>query len=159
MWEAIGSVLTSRNAAPVLVSLVVLSVVVLVAARLGWVQVRTRHVKVGGGERERDIIRRQVEHAHIYIASLEGKIDSGKFGGFKTKYILERVFDEVVGWITFNHLSLDPVYIGIKQSEITSLVYTLGVGEVYRSPEFRERMCRWTREIIEQLIRIREVHE
>ena len=86
------------------------------------------------------------------------KADETKYNGYFTKYILERVYDKVVEWITFNHLTLKNEYIEIKQEEICSLIYGLGIGEEYKTPEFKKRICNWTREVIEHLVQIREVY-
>lgn len=161
MWEAIGNALTSENATSIFVTFIILAIVFFIAVKFGWVKVKTSCLSIGDDERERNIIRQQVEWAHIFITSLSGKItaDNSKFNGYFTKYILECVFDEVVDWITFNHLNTSSAYIQIKQDKICALVYSMNVREEFKSPEFHRRMCAWTKEVIEKLVQIREVYK
>lgn len=159
MWDAISKVLTSPNAWTTLLFLIVLLFVIVVMIKNGKFSINTRAVKIGGNETERTIIRQQTEWAHIYISSIETKISSepGKNNYF-LKYILERVFDEVVTWITYNHITTTSAYVEIKQDKISALVYSMGVGKEFQTPEFKARMNKWTKEIIERLVQIREVY-
>lgn len=162
MWEAIQNVLISRNG---LVIIVLVTVVILLAVRLGkhgLLKIHTRHVSIGDDERERTIIREQVDWTHTYLQGLVSKIQQVTpdlmYDGYFTKYILEIAFDEMVKWITFNHIIADEAYIKMKQDKICSLVYTYNVRPEFRTPEFQERMKRWVKEIIEHLIDIRKVY-
>lgn len=163
MWEAIKSILVSGNGGVVLVSVLFIFAVVCVAVKGGLVKIRTSHLEVGrvAHDDERAIIRQQIEWAHVFIMSLESKLDvnTERYNGYFTKYILERVYDEVVNWITFNHLSVDSDYINIKQDKICSLVYGLNVQDQFKTPEFKERMRRWVKEVIERLVLIRTVYK
>ena len=91
----------------------------------------------------------------MFIMSLRSKIitDESEYNGYLMKYILERCYDKVVEWITFNHLNTKNAYIEIKQEEICSLVYGLGVKEEFKTAEFKHRMQNWTQELIEHLVK------
>lgn len=160
-WESIGNVLTSANGAFVLITLIILLILFAIFVKLGIISIHTKNVSVGVDVDELNIVRQQVEWAHIYIMSLSSKIEDDKeqYNGYFTKYILERVYDEVVDWITFNHIRLDSDYISIKQDKICSLVYGFRVQPKFRTPEFKQRMCNWTREVIERLALIRQVYK
>ncbi len=160
MWEAIGSVLTNENTWMVLIFAAALAVVVLVCVRSGHLSFRSSKLRIGSDERERNIIRQQIEWSHLFIMSLRTKIgaDESRYSGYFVKYVLERVYDKVVEWITFNHLNLKNAYIEIKQEEICALVYGLGIQDEYRTPEFKKRMYAWVQECIEHLVHIREVY-
>lgn len=160
MWDAIKGVLTDTNAWQVLLFLVFLVVIVIIAGKKGLLSVKAKGIRLGTDENERNIIRQQIQWSHLYIMSLRSKFkaDETKYNGYFTKYILERVYDKVVEWITFNHLTIKNEYIEIKQEEICSLIYGLGIGEEYKTPEFKKRICNWTREVIEHLVQIREVY-
>ena len=160
MWEAIGGVLQSPNAGKVLFFL---SAVLIFSAGLivsGRVTIKTRHIRIGRAEQEREIIRRQVEAAHEFILSIEGKIDADttEYNGYFTKYILERVYDKVIEWVMFNHVSNSPMYVQDKQDSICNLVYTFAVKDEFKTPEFKKRMCAWTQELITRLVQIREIY-
>ena len=161
MWEAISTVMTSKNTWMVLVFLAVLIALIAFLAKVGLITIHTKAVKIGEDQKEREIIRQQVEWAHLFIMSLRSKIitDESEYNGYLMKYILERCYDKVVEWITFNHLNTKNAYIEIKQEEICSLVYGLGVKEEFKTAEFKRRMQNWTQEVIEHLVKIREVYK
>lgn len=160
MWEAISGILTDQNTWQVLFFCVFLVVAVILSGKSGLIAVKTKGIRIGVDEREREIIRQQVEWAHSFITSLRSKInlDEMEHNEYFAKYILERCYDKAVEWITFNHLNTKNVYVEIKQEEMCALVYGLGVGGSFKSPEFRKRICAWTRELIERLVQIREVY-
>ena len=160
MWEAIKAALTSDNAVVILVTVIFLVILFFAAVKFGWIAIKTSHVKIGAMEDERTIIRNQIEWAHLYISSLGGKIGQGEgYDNYKTMYILERIYDEVVNWITFNHITDKGNYIKIKQSALKSLVYGLGVKPEFKTPEFEKRMDGWTEDVINGLIDIREQYK
>lgn len=160
MWEAISSVLTSANAREILFFLAVLCVAAIVLIKTGTISVRTKHVRIGKAEAEREVIRRQVEAAHDFIMSIEGKIkaDNSQYNGYFTKYILERVYDKTIEWIMFNHITNSSLYVQDKQDTVCNLVYTFDVDEEYKTPEFKNRMCNWVAELIDRLIKTREIY-
>ncbi|MBO6300831.1 MAG: hypothetical protein J6N15_00140 [Ruminiclostridium sp.] len=159
MWEAIGSVLTNENAIAVLAFIMAAVLVVAFFAKIGLINVRTKSVRIGKDEKERAIIRRQIEWAHVYIMSLESKLIGNKKDDYFAKYILERVYDEVVKWVTFNHVATTGMYVEIKQEEVCALVYSFNINDEYKTQEFKKRMCNWTREVIERLVQIRELYQ
>ena len=159
MWEAISQVLTSANAWEVLIFLVAIVIFAIVLVKSGTVAINTKHLRIGQAEKEREIIRRQVEAAHDFIMSIEGKIpEKPEYGGYFTKYILERVYDKVIEWVMFNHITDTPMYVQDKQATICNLVYTFSISEEYKTPEFKNRMCNWTSELITRLVRTREIY-
>lgn len=160
MWEAISQVLTSANAWEVLIFLAVIVALAIVLVKSGTVAIKTKHLRIGQAEAEREIIRRQVEAAHEFILSIAGKIgaDTAEYNGYFTKYILERAYDKVIEWIMFNHISNAPMYIQDKQDTICNLVYTFAIRDEFKTPEFKKRMCAWTQELITRLVQIREIY-
>lgn len=160
MWEAISKVLTSANAREILFFLAVVLVAAIVLVKTGAVNIRTKHVRIGKAEAEREVIRRQVEAAHDFIMSIEGKIkaDTTQYNGYFTKYILERVYDKTIEWIMFNHITNSTLYVQDKQDTICNLIYTFDVGEDFKTPEFKKRMCNWVAELIDRLIKTREIY-
>ena len=160
MWEAIGKVLTSANAREILFFLAVVLVAAIVLVKTGAVNIRTKHVRIGRAEAEREVILRQVEAAHDFIMSIEGKIkaDTTQYNGYFTKYILERVYDKTIEWIMFNHITNSTLYVQDKQDTICNLIYTFDVAEDFKTPEFKKRMCNWVAELIDRLIKTREIY-
>ena len=160
MWEAISQVLTSANALGVLIFLAVIVIFAIFLVKSGTVAINTKHLRIGQAEKEREIIRRQVEAAHDFIMSIEGKInsDTSHYNGYFTKFILERVYDKAIEWVMFNHISNTPMYVQDKQDTLCNLVYTFDIGDEFKTPEFKKRMCNWTQELITKLVQTRELY-
>lgn len=160
MWETISTVLTSANAWQVLIFLVIAVFIFVILVKGGVIAIKTKHFRIGQAEIERETIRRQVEAAHDFIMSIEGKInaDTSHYNGYFTKFILERVYDKAIEWIMFNHISNTPMYVQDKQDAVCNLVYTFDIGDEFKTPEFKKRMCNWTQELIAKLVQTRELY-
>lgn len=160
MWETISTVLTSANAWQVLIFLAIAVFIFVILVKGGVIAIKTKHFRIGQAEQEREIIRRQVEVAHDFIMSIEGKIntDTSHYNGYFTKFILERVYDKVIEWIMFNHISNTPMYVQDKQDTVCNLVYTFDIRDEFKTPEFKKRMCNWTQELIVKLVQTRELY-
>lgn len=160
MWDAIARILTNANALLVLVFVTGFAFVLILLAKSGLVQITTGVFSLGADVKERDIIRQQVEWSHSYLMGLESEIKAEPiYGGYYTKYILERVYDEVIKWITFNHINIKSDYISIKQMRIKSIVYSFNIDEKFHSKDFERKLDRWTDELIRKLVTIREVYK
>lgn len=160
MWETISTVLTSANAWQILIFLAIAVFIFVILVKGGVIAIKTKHFRIGQAEIERETIRRQVEAAHDFIMSIEGKInaDTSHYNGYFTKFILERVYDKAIEWIMFNHISNTPMYVQDKQDTVCNLVYTFDIGDEFKTPEFKKRMCNWTQELIAKLVQTRELY-
>ena len=160
MWETISTVLTSANAWQVLIFLGIAVFIFVLLVKGGVIAIKTKHFRIGQAEVERETIRRQVEAAHDFIMSIEGKInaDTSHYNGYFIKFILERVYDKAIEWIMFNHISNTPMYVQDKQDTVCNLVYTFDIGDEFKTPEFKKRMCNWTQELIAKLVQTRELY-
>jgi hypothetical protein len=160
VWESISTVLTSANAWQVLVFVAIAVFIFVILVKGGVIAIKTKHFRIGQAEIERETIRRQVEAAHDFIMSIEGKInaDTSHYNGYFTKFILERVYDKAIEWIMFNHISNTPMYVQDKQDTVCNLVYTFDIGDEFKTPEFKKRMCNWTQELIAKLVQTRELY-
>ncbi len=167
MWEFFEKTLNGGNGVWIIVFMFVIILILWWLITKGKLGVKTTHVQIGGTSRESFyelmIIRSQTEAAHGFINSLEGKVAkiAGEllYGGYFTRYILERVYDEIIKWITLNHIELSEGYIICKQKEIKDLVYSFPVKDEFKTPEFEHRMDKWVQEMIERLLEIRRVYE
>ena len=160
MWKAISEILTSGNALQVLIFLMIIVALFVLLVKNGILAIKTKHLRIGQAEREREIIRRQVEAAHDFIISIEGKldVDINPCDKYFTKYILERVYDKVIEWVMFNNISNSPMYVQDKQETICNLIYTFPIGSTFKTPEFKKRMQNWTQELIARLVQMREIY-
>ena len=165
MWGAIAKILTNSNALLVLVFLVIFFLLFVLLARTGLVQIHTNSFRMGADTRERDIIRQQTEWAHIYCEGLRHTIDDmcksiQGYDPYVTMYILERMYSEVVEWITYNHINIESDYISIKQDKVKALLASLTVKpDIFTSKKFLSKVDEWTNEIIHKLVIIREVYK
>ena len=160
MWEAIKDILTSANAWFIVAFLVMLVILIVVLVKHGNVSINTKHFKLGKAD-EREIIRRQVERAKEFVMSIYGKIteDEMDINEYFIKYILERVYDKTIEWIMFNHITDNRIYIEDKQDSICNLIYTFPIKDKYKTPEFNQRMRKWTEELIHQLIQVKQLYK
>ena len=162
MWETIKDVLNGSNAIFILIFACFIIGIIVFFCYKGLLKVNSKYFQIGNNSSQRELIRRQVEKSYMFIMSLYGKISDERkeqINGYYMKYILERVYDKVIEWIIFNHITTNQLYVQDKQESICSLVYALGVGDRYKTPEFKKRMCEWVRELIEQLVQIKEVYK
>jgi hypothetical protein len=165
MWEAIAKILTNQNALMVMIFSVIVFFILVILAKMGWIRLNTSKFGLGDDYRERDIIRQQTEWAHIYCVGLKHQIDDmcknvEGYDPYITMYVLERMYSEVVEWITYNHLNLTSEYVSIKQEKVKGLVSTLTImPEVFTSKKFYAHVDEWTSEIITKLVKIREVYK
>lgn len=156
MWESIGNVLTSNNAIAVLITLLILVIVAAVLAKVGIFQFKGKGVTIGGDEDERAIIRQQTEWTQLFIQSMQQLPIFEGSDTYHTLYILEKVFDEVLNWIVFNHISDSENYISIKQEKIWNLIQTLVTDKKFTSTEFKQVIYDNTEVLIKRLVYIRK---
>ena len=165
--ESITNILTSPTFWSNVPSFLLLLVVLAVLAKVFKVKIKTDHITIGGEDKkayyERSVVRNQVNQAKLFTMALENKIiamlqEPPKSDGYYVKYILECVYDKIMEWIMYNHIENTEEYIESKQWEIQSLVYSFNPPEQFKTPEFKERMDKWTAEIIGRLVSIRKLY-
>lgn len=160
MWEAIADILTSSNAISTLLFLAVCVIGAFVLIKTGMLQIHTKMVQVGATDRERGIIRQQLDYVLLHLNSLENGLAKPEgYNEYLGKYILERVYDEYVNWITFNHISKAPSYVEVKQKRIVELIGQYTIKDEFRSDEFNEMIMEDTKQTILNLIQIRESYK
>lgn len=164
MWESFTNILTSNNGIPLFILVVLLVLLVIrmgiKLGKVGLLSIHTKHFSIGKNISERELIRRQIEGAHDFIMSIEGKLvsDNMKYDEYFTKYILERVYDKVIEWIMFNHITVNQLYIQDKQDTVLNLIYALPVNEDFKTPEFKTRVEKWVKELIERLVNVKTLY-
>lgn len=158
MWQAIEKILLSDNSAIVLFFLVIIILLLAHLSNKGVLKWHTEKLTIGASEDERAIIRQQVEWTELEIESLaSAEIFSrvNNVNEWRTKYILEKIFDEILQWIIFNHIKDSPEYISIKQEKIWNMTQTLVFREEFRSDEFKDFIYKEVDKIIKRLIFLR----
>lgn len=155
MWQAIEKILLSDNSATVLFFLVIIILLLAHLSNKGVFKWHTEKLTIGASENERAIIRQQVEWTELEIESLASAEIFSHVDEWRTKYILEKLFDEILQWIIFNHIKDSPEYISIKQEKIWNMTQTLVVREEFRSDEFKDFIYKEVDKIIKRLIFLR----
>lgn len=157
--NGLKEILTSANAWMFLLFLAFAIFILVKMSKSGLISFKGKGLRIGSDERELSIVRNQTQWAHLYIMSRKGKLideNSSELTRVICENILEKVYDKVIEWITFNHINSSNSYVEIKQSEIKCLVYSLVISEEFKTPEFETRMNGWVREVILNLINIRK---
>lgn len=156
MWESISNVLTSGNAAAVLLTLIMLVIVLAILAKKGIFQFNGKGVTIGDNEDERAVIRQQTEWSQLFVQSMRQLPIFEGSDTYHTLYILEKAFDEVLSWIVFNHISDSENYISIKQEKIWNLIQTLVIDKKFTTEEFKQIIYDNTETLIKRLVHIRK---
>lgn len=156
MWETIGNILTSGNAFLILITLIISVLVISILAKLGIFRLNIKGVNIGGDEDERAIIRQQTEWTQLFIQGMQAHPIFKGYDTYHTLYILERIFDEVLSWIVFNHISDSENYISIKQEKIWNLVQTLVTEDKFTTQEFQDIVYEAMEKLIKRLVYIRK---
>lgn len=160
MWETISTILTGPNAFVVLIFLAFVSVILFILVKSGAIRISTPNMSINTGDVERNIIRQQLDYVSLHLNGLEAKLEKPEdYNEYLGKLIIEKVFDEYVNWITFNHINKSPAYVEIKQERVVSLIRQYTIKDEFRSEEFEDLIRKDTKEVIEALIRIREVYK
>lgn len=157
MWEAISQVLNGHNGAFILVAVLIVVFVLVYLSRKGGFAIHTHAFSLGGADREREIIRHQIEIAHASSFELP-EILGLDFTEYLTKYMIERVYDKVVEWIIFNHISSSPIYIESKTSAVYNLLLSLNTADSIRTPEVKKNVKDWVIHLVDQLVHTRKYY-
>lgn len=158
-WEKLAEVLLSPNAVFILVFLFVCVLVLAVLGKKGILSFDIKGVKLNSREMERTIIRQQSEWAKLYCDGMESKIPHPEgYNIWRSRYILECVYDEIMTWITYNHITRNESYVEIKQNKLIFLINSLTEKPEYHSEDFNATIKKETKFIIEKLVQIRELY-
>ena len=164
--ETLANILTSKDFLSSIPSVILLIVAICILGKILKVRVTTSHIQIGGEDKnsyyERAIVRNQVNQAKLFCMALENKINAlvehKTADNYYVKYILECVYDKMTEWIMYNHIENTEEYIESKQWEMQSLVYSFNPPDQFKTPEFQERINKWTAEIIGRLVSIRKLY-
>lgn len=157
--DSIINGLTSDNGWLIAILIIIIIVLCIIGAKHGWVAIKTDTIQVGrdASIREQTIIRNQIEWAKNAIEGFEHDIPKTEtYDEFRGKFVLEKVYDEVIKWIIFNHIEKTKTYIGLKQESVISIIKKYSYSEIYSSDDFLNSVKDHVVYIIEHLIDIRK---
>ena len=159
MWDAISSVLNGSNSVFVMMFIMILVIWFSVMAKNGFFRICIKGLKIGSEELERKIIRQQSDWVKLYLDGMEARLPHPEgYDTWRSKYILERIYDEILTWITYNHISTDEIYIGIKQNRVINLVNSLTIKKEYQTDEFSKIIKDEMVFVITKLVEIRKLY-
>ena len=160
MWESIAQILTGPNAFVVLCFLGFLAVVIWLLSKSGVLKINTNNFQLGGSDIERNIIRQQLDYCLLHLQGLEANLPKPDgYNEYLGQLIVEKIYDELVNWITFNHINKSEAYISLKQERIINILRQYTIKDEFRSEEFENMVRTEIKKIIEDLIKIREVYK
>ena len=161
MWDAVARILTDKQSGTLLVFIVVCILLLSALAKLGIINIKTEHIKIGTAAiNEREIIKRQLSFIEGAINMFETKIP--KYDGYnewRAKTVLGLIYKECVSWVLFNHIKDTPMYIGLKQTIIWNIILCNCPNEIHRSEEFQKIVYEHIEENIKVLIKIRKEYQ
>lgn len=147
MWESIQAVLTSNNFLKAVLGIGALVALLAFLVKKGLISFKGKGLKIGhSDEEERTIIRTQIQWCEADVESMLREIvnNSMEEGDniYKACYTVEKVLDELVKIVIFNHITLEPQYIKLKQDLIWSTVSKINPEPVWDKlePIIRERV-------------------
>lgn len=160
MWESIANILTSTNAVAVLTFLCVCIIGGVVLVKTNLLQIHTDSVRLGAMDTERNIIRQQQDYVRLHLKSIENDLEKPEgYNEWLGRFVVMRVYAEYVEWISFNHLSKSEAYIKVKQNKLVDLINQYTYKEEFKTDDFQEFIRKDTRQMILDLIQIREVYK
>ena len=158
--QAIYGILTSSNALLVICGILLILIVLIKGIKEGYLRFNKAGVNISNADKERNIIRQQIDFTHTYLSSLEKELELGKtVDKWRVKYVIERVYDEVIDWISFNHITDKGDYLHIKQEKVWYLIQSLVYKPEFQSEEFRLYSDEVVEHIINHLIKIRVLYK
>lgn len=141
MWEAIQGTLTDGNFLKSVVGISMLVALLAFLAKKGIISFKGKGLKVGvSNEEELAIVRTQTQWAEAdcnnMLRELINKLPEGTtIDLYKARYTIEKVLDELVKIIVFNHITLEPTYIKLKQDLIWSVVSNINPEPLWNNLE------------------------
>jgi len=161
MWDAISEILNSQNGSTVLIVLLITILIVFVLIKGGNFSVNTEAIKIGARDSERNIIRQQQDYVWQHLVSMEHELQSvvPDYDKRLGLVIIQACYIEYCVWIAQNHLTMNDAYISLKQNKLVDIVGEYTEKEVFQSEEFKSKIRNDTKEVINQLIQIRELYK
>lgn len=145
------------------VILLILMVVGYILLRTGRLSVKTKTVQLGKAdieENERKIMRAQMSYLHV---SAEGLTTNFTIHCndcvWRAKYVISKMCDVLEEAILYNHIQRgDDKYIKIKQALVYNAVLKRMEDDYFISEEFHEVCDKFTRDMLNEFVNIREVY-
>lgn len=128
MWTDLFTFLASDNFLKAVLGIAALVVLFSVLVKKRLISFKGKGLKVGhSDEEERTIIRTQIQWCEADCKDMLRELtktlpECTEMNEYKAKYTVEKVLDCLVQIVIFNHITLEPQYIKLKQDLIWSVV-------------------------------------
>lgn len=127
-------------------------------AKSGILRFNTEKISIGFQDKERAIIRQQIEFAENTCMSFLQHHMSEGIDKYRLWFVNEKIYDEIIKWISFNHITTNETYIEIKQNIILSIIATYTQKDYFITDEFRAICNKEVNRIIHKLVDIRQYY-
>lgn len=159
MWQAIENLLSGKNAGEILIFCAFIAVLVWFFSKSGLLQVYTDSIHIGAADREREIIRQQIDWVKLHYEGFENSIEKPpNYDRWLGRYIAERFIDEAINWIILNHITDTPTYIEVKQDKVVNLLRKYAYKPEFTSKEFEDAIREDVKVVVKKLVKIRKVY-
>ena len=146
--DSLFTYLSSENFWKSVIGIGALIILFAILVKKGLISFKGKGLKVGvSNEEELAIVRTQIQWCESdckdMLRELIKKLpEYSEMNVYKAKYTIERVLDCLVQIIIFNHISLEPTYIKLKQDLIWSVVSEINPEPLWDElePSIRERV-------------------
>lgn len=157
MWDALTNIVNGHNGLFVIIATVIIVFTLIRLSKKGGFAVHTGFLSLGGADREREIIRHQIEVAHASSFEIPELLRLN-MDDYRIKYLIERVYDKVVEWVIFNHISTSPIYIDSKSCAIYNLIVMVHGVDGVDTDDVRKKIREWVTHLIDQLVHTRKYY-
>lgn len=161
----LASIFNSKSALPIVIVAVILVVIIAFLAKKGIVSFNGFGLKIDNGEDdereiERAIIRSQMMFVRTEISDFYNKIPQWEGrDDYRLKYIMEKCQDIFYECISINHITIEPVYIEMKQKAVWAEVIQNADNPNIVNEDFKKVVYEETKRILSKLIDIRDYHK
>lgn len=139
--DALFTYLSSENFWKSVIGIGALIILFAVLAKKGLISFKGHGLNVGtSNEEELAIVRTQIQWCEAdcnnMLRELTKNLPEGtSMNEYKAKYTIEKVLDELVKIVIFNHITLEPTYIKLKQDLIWSVVSNINLEPLWNNLE------------------------
>lgn len=127
----------------------------------GKISFKGHGLKIGADETERTILRRQtnyIEHEMDSMASTLLK-QHPDFDTWRTKYIVEKVYDEYIRAIHWNHINDSDSYVDDIYGTVLAIIRKRAEKDWFWSTDFENFLKEHTSKMITKLVKIRKEYK
>ena len=169
--EQLENIINGHNGFAIIIAAVFLYIVTIILGKLGFLSFKGKGLKIGKSEEEtRALLIKQKDFVIKYCNSkletilLDASRNGKELEYFKIDYVMEKMIDNVLGWLLFNNVSTDKDYIELKTQESEMVVFK-AISKVNhellkdkKMQEYFKGICKtFTEDILNGLMKIKKI--